>query len=1227
MRFSLGHYHDSILNCFIGSIDKLNHEMTSYETRHSSYGSPTGCMPGTRVKILEALEAWALDDLSSSKVYWLVGMAGTGKSTILHTMCEILDGKNMLGGSFFCSRGSENACNARLIVPTIAHSLASTSPCIKSEVIKAIENDPKLAEPTYIKLVDQFNKLIQHPIRASVGNAVKTYKILVIDAIDECTNLRLVSSLIQLILKSVSTIPLKVFIASRDEPLIRHAFTSLPTLHTTFYLHEVDKDVVKGDIRIFLEMSLAEIKVDVYHGHPLDTWPPESEISSLLDRSGRLFIYAATAIRYIAQGDQLYKFRLTAMANQDIKSSTSDIDNLYNHILDQACRSKEESEVIPMRQLVSMVVFLRNPLSIQAISSLSERDAHLYLSSLTSVIHIPTDEAAAVTIFHASFPDFLTDPTRCKRDPPFCVLVASEGHEMLALKCLEQMNCLLKYNICEVPKELTVSRRGTTNSPDNSRKIPEALKYSCIHWASHLNEALLPGDDLIDAFHTFLHEHLLHWIECLSELGELQTGISSLRSASTALSVSFHWHDEAEICTKCLTHFQRFKLANIRCHDLQLLADDGRQCLQMNFACIKRHSFEIYESALVWIPKKSLIRNVYATDIRRVPQVKIGLINMWGSMELHMQSYTPVSSVAFSQDGTRVASGSYFGLHIWSAMTGELEAELHMHWVTSVAFSQDGSRVVVGLRNNTVCIWNTMTGEIEVELKGHTDEVNSVAFSQDGSRVVSGSQDFTVRIWNTMKGEVETELKGHTKSVNSVVFAQDDVHVVSGSSDKTVRIWNTITGEVKVELKGYTDEVNSVVFAQDGSRVVSGLNDGTIRIWNMTTGEIDVDLKGHTGCVNSVAFSQDGSRVVSGSNDKTVRIWNMMTGEVEAELKNHTHLVTSVAFAQDGSQVVSGSEDTTVRIWNLMTDEVDTELKSHTDWVESVAFSQDGSQVVSGSRDNTVQIWNATTGEVEAKLKGHTSWVMSVAFSQDGSRVVSGSRDGTVRIWNTTTSEAEAELKGHTDWVMSVAFSQDGSSVVSGSHDNTARIWNITTGEVKAELKGHTNSVRSIAFTKDGSRVVSGSNDKTVRIWNMTTGEVEIELKGHTNVVRSVAFSQDGSQVVSGSHDKTVRIWNTVTGRSQLMTTTLVTLPDASIIQNAGEGDFRISYPDQLTLSIHGPLSISYDCQWIVGALHDCWIPTRIDFNKFSSSSFSGDRVCFGTSSGNVIIFDMKVAP
>ena len=180
------------------------------------------------------------------------------------------------------------------------------------------------------------------------------------------------------------------------------------------------------------------------------------------------------------------------------------------------------------------------------------------------------------------------------------------------------------------------------------------------------------------------------------------------------------------------------------------------------------------------------------------------------------------------------------------------------------------------------------------------------------------------------------------------------------------------------------------------------------------------------------------------------------------------------------------------------------------------------------------------------------------------------------------------------------------------------------TGGVEAEMKGHTLGVLSVVFSHDGRRVVSGSNDKTVQIWNVMTGEVEAVLEGHTDFVTSVAFSQDGSQVVSGSYDKTVRIWNTMTGKSQLMTTTVITLPDASVVCKVGGSNFCISYPDHPQLSINGPLSISLDHQWIMGALHDCWIPSHN--RDFVTSSFSGDRVCLGYSSGKMIILDMEVA-
>ena len=89
----------------------------------------------------------------------------------------------------------------------------------------------------------------------------------------------------------------------------------------------------------------------------------------------------------------------------------------------------------------------------------------------------------------------------------------------------------------------------------------------------------------------------------------------------------------------------------------------------------------------------------------------------------------------------------------WPAIQNVLVG--HTDWVMSVAFSQDGKRIVSGSSDNTIRVWNADTGEvISAPFEGHTDWVTSVAFSQDGKRIVSGSKDKTIRVWDADTGDV-----------------------------------------------------------------------------------------------------------------------------------------------------------------------------------------------------------------------------------------------------------------------------------------------------------------------------------------------------------------------------------------------------------------------------------------------------------------------------------------
>ena len=391
-------------------------EQASYKTRHGAEGDqPSGCMEDTRVQIIEDLEAWARDE-TAPKVYWLYGHLGTGKTSIAHTLSERLDRQQMLGASFFCSRSALR--DPRRIIPTIATMLARSDPEIRSAICEVLASDPDVANLN--SLSQQFSSLIVNPIEQVVGKDVKIYKVIVIDALDECSSSSIVESFIKAILGSVADIPLKVFILSRPEDWIKRAFRRIarPSLLHGFSLHDVAKSDVQRDIEIYLTSALSDIAEARSLSHNDPPWPPEQELKALLIRSDGLFIYAATAIRYIGARDVNCRRRLTEIVRPGPTSvlQTSTIDNLYLMLIVQAFDNLEECECISRQEVLSSVVLLQTPLSMTGMTSLLDMESGQIkadLSPFHSVIHVPSGSNGHISIFHASFREFIVDPVRC----------------------------------------------------------------------------------------------------------------------------------------------------------------------------------------------------------------------------------------------------------------------------------------------------------------------------------------------------------------------------------------------------------------------------------------------------------------------------------------------------------------------------------------------------------------------------------------------------------------------------------------------------------------------------------------------------------------------------------------------------------------------------------------------------------------------------------------------
>ena len=62
-------------------------------------------------------------------------------------------------------------------------------------------------------------------------------------------------------------------------------------------------------------------------------------------------------------------------------------------------------------------------------------------------------------------------------------------------------------------------------------------------------------------------------------------------------------------------------------------------------------------------------------------------------------------------------------MRVWDAATGDCVATLEGHSgdVTSVAFSPDGSRIASGSWDKTVRVWDAATGECVATLEGHSE--------------------------------------------------------------------------------------------------------------------------------------------------------------------------------------------------------------------------------------------------------------------------------------------------------------------------------------------------------------------------------------------------------------------------------------------------------------------------------------------------------------------------
>jgi WD40 repeat protein len=560
-----------------------------------------------------------------------------------------------------------------------------------------------------------------------------------------------------------------------------------------------------------------------------------------------------------------------------------------------------------------------------------------------------------------------------------------------------------------------------------------------------------------------------------------------------------------------------------------------------------------------------------------------------GQITLSFDAEEPIRAVAFSPDGTLLATGSDQGrTQLWNVNPPKgTRSQTFGGRIETLALSPDGTMLAVSVLGAGPKIWLLGNDEVLSPFPDSDLAANRLVFSRDSRFLAAGGRAMPVRIWTVPDfREMKSLEEPHSGFSTGVAFSPDGQILATASWDTTIKLWDFKSHRRLATLKGHLSHVWDLDISPDGRMLASGSEDGTIKLWRLD-GEwaaertMERTLRGHTAPVYSVRFSADGETLASGSADHTVKLWRVDEAQSPDVLSGHDDWVYSVAFASDGRHLATGSFDGTIRLWDLVTRSCRTIKDAHRNNVFGVAFLADARSLVScdavwrvnAQRNFTtpgeVKLWDRATGTLLADPGEFTTGVRAIAVSPDSALMATGDHDGAVWLWNLK-SVPPARLRhvdgGHvvsgnregSGQIGRLQFSADGTRLAILRRVHSAEVWNVDPLQLLARFPDSQQWNYAIALSPDGRWLVGGHEE--IKIWEIETGKVVASLKGHKAAIMCAAFSPDGKTLATGSVDRSVKLWNlliqhevaTLTGH-QGPVSDVAFSPDGNLLVSASE--------------------------------------------------------------------------
>jgi WD40 repeat protein len=552
-----------------------------------------------------------------------------------------------------------------------------------------------------------------------------------------------------------------------------------------------------------------------------------------------------------------------------------------------------------------------------------------------------------------------------------------------------------------------------------------------------------------------------------------------------------------------------------------------------------------------------------------------------------------INAVAFSPDGTILATGGDRGVRFWDAATGtELHTLIpHQESVVAIAFSRDGKYLASGgglggPDHGEVNVSDVAAGKLLVQLPGPLASVWSLTFSPSGDVVLLGNERGEIQCHDLISGEELQRLPAHSGALRALTYTSDGKAVAAISDDKfalwnpeagkvhrvlgdravpgydgsyglaaadqcpllaigcwrsPVQVWDGTTGRVRQTFAGFRECIYGVALSPDGRLVAAGGGDAEVFLWDVNTGEELQRFDGHLAEVQGLAFSPDG-RTLAAAAGGAVRLWDVSSGRERLASPGHQTAVTCAVFSRDGSRIVTAGGHAAF-IWERTGAKLPLMLPTGEYEMERAAFSPDGKTVAAWGR-GMPYFWDTGSGKKLSRVPTlEKTSLAEVAVSPDLTRLTwrsrqSGLFNATLHLWDTTTDTElqtlDVPATGYKGFdPVHACFSPDGKIVATanGMCPDYVQLWNSATGkELGACRPKSFLAVPQVAFSPDGSLLAAAGRTGQIELWDVTSRSHTGELRDHKVQLTCLAFSPDGRTIAAGDVAGIVRLWELDTG-------------------------------------------------------------------------------------------------